>query len=89
MKFLRILKVAFKNIINNKLRSILTMLGLIIGIASVIVLVGVSNGTAKSVRENIQSLGTDILTVNVNSQNAALEYKDMEEIMALSRNCGC
>ena len=89
MKFLRILKVAFKNIISNKLRSILTMLGLIIGIASVIVLVGVSNGSAKSVRENIQSLGTDILTVNINSQDDSLEYKDIDEILALSRNCKC
>ena len=83
MKFLRILKVAFKNIISNKLRSILTMLGLIIGIASVIILVGVSNGSAKSVRENIQSLGTDILTANINSQDVSLEYSDMEEIAAL------
>ena len=89
MKFLRILKVAFKNIISNKLRSILTMLGLIIGIASVIVLVGVSNGTARSVRENMQSLGTDILTVNINSQDATLEYSDIEEIEELSRNCRC
>jgi len=89
MKFLRILKVAFKNIISNKLRSILTMLGLIIGIASVIVLVGVSNGSARSVRENMQSLGTDILTVNINSQDATLEYSDIEEIEELSRNCRC
>ena len=86
MKFLRILKVAFKNIISNKLRSILTMLGLIIGIASVIILVGVSNGSARSVRENIQSLGTDILTVTINSQDDSLEYKDIEEILELSRN---
>ena len=84
MKFLRILKVAFKNIISNKLRSILTMLGIIIGIASVIILVGVSNGSAKKVRENIQSLGTDILTVNINSQDASLEYEDMDEISKLS-----
>jgi len=86
MKFLRILKVAFKNIISNKLRSILTMLGLIIGIASVIILVGVSNGSARSVRENIQSLGTDILTVAINSQDDWLEYSDIDEILELSRN---
>jgi len=84
MKFISILKVSFKNIISNKLRSILTMLGLIIGIASVIVLVGVSNGTAKQVRENIQSLGTDILTVNVNSQDVSFKYEDMEEISNLN-----
>lgn len=84
MKFLRILKVAFKNIISNKLRSILTMLGLIIGIASVIILVGISNGSAKSIKDNIQSLGTDILTVNVNSQDIFLKYQDLDEISNLS-----
>ena len=89
MKFFRILKVAFKNIISNKLRSILTMLGLIIGIASVIILVGISNGSTKSVMANIQSLGTDILTANVTSQDVSLEYKDMEEIGELSRNYLC
>ena len=41
MKIFQIIKVAIKNIVSNKLRSILTMLGLMIGIASVIVLVGI------------------------------------------------
>lgn len=40
-KFVNILKGSLKNIINNKLRSLLTMLGLVIGIASVIILVGI------------------------------------------------
>ncbi|CDA16383.1 putative uncharacterized protein [Clostridium sp. CAG:571] len=40
-KFINILKGSLKNIINNKLRSILTILGLVIGIASVIILVGI------------------------------------------------
>lgn len=40
-KFVNILKGSLKNIVNNKLRSLLTMLGLVIGIASVIILVGI------------------------------------------------
>ena len=40
-KFINILKGSLKNIIDNKLRSILTILGLVIGIASVIILVGI------------------------------------------------
>lgn len=55
-KFLNILKGSLKNIINNKLRSLLTMLGLVIGIASVIVLVGIGSGTAKQVNSQVQSL---------------------------------
>ena len=56
MKFLGILKVALKNIKSNKLRSALTMLGLIIGIASVIVLVGIGNGATTDVTSKVQSL---------------------------------
>lgn len=56
MKFLEIMKVAFKNIGSNKLRSSLTMLGLIIGIASVIILVGIGNGATSEVNSQVQSL---------------------------------
>ena len=49
MKIVQIIKVAIKNIVSNKLRSILTMLGLMIGIASVIVLVGIGKGSSSSV----------------------------------------
>lgn len=65
MKILNIIKMAFKNIKSNKLRSGLTMLGLIIGIASVIVLVGIGSGATTSVTDSVQSLGTDILTLNI------------------------
>lgn len=47
---------AFQNIIHNKLRSGLTMLGLIIGISSVIVLVGIGTGSSSSVQSQVQSL---------------------------------
>ena len=56
VKFLGILKVALKNIKSNKLRSALTMLGLIIGIASVIVLVGIGSGATTDVTSKVQSL---------------------------------
>ena len=47
-KFANILKGSLKNIVNNKLRSFLTMLGLVIGIASVIILVGIRKWNIKS-----------------------------------------
>lgn len=83
MKTLSIIKIALKNIKSNKLRSILTMLGLIIGIASVIVLVGIGDGATKDVSAQVQSLGTDILTVSINSSDTSLEYDKMEEILEL------
>ena len=84
MKLFNIMKMALKNIKSNKLRSSLTMLGLIIGIASVIVLVGIGTGATTSVTDSVQSLGTDILTVNINSDDASLEYSQMDEIVELN-----
>jgi putative ABC transport system permease protein len=83
MKIISIIKVAFKNILNNKLRSILTMLGLIIGISSVIVLVGIGDGSTREVSSQVQSLGTDILTASINSEDESLEYDDMNELLEL------
>ncbi len=83
MKLLQIVKIAFKNIISNKLRSILTMLGLMIGISSVIILVGIGNGSSSEVKSQVQSLGTDILTIAITSSESSLEYENIEEIKAL------
>ncbi|MCL2859898.1 MAG: ABC transporter permease [Oscillospiraceae bacterium] len=80
MKIFGIIKVAFKNIASNKLRSALTMLGLIIGISSVIVLVGIGSGSTSQVQSSVQSLGTDILTVSINSSDYSLDYSNMSDI---------
>lgn len=83
-KFANILKGALKNIVNNKLRSALTMLGLVIGIASVIILVGIGTGTSSQVTSQVQSLGTNILTLNIQSSDSSLEYSQLEEILSIN-----
>ena len=84
-KTLRILKDAIKNIISNKLRTILTMLGLIIGIVSVILLVGIGTGATSNVTSAVQSLGTGTLTVSINSDsNTSLEYENIDDILEIS-----
>ena len=83
MKIYSILKSALKSIMTNKLRSSLTMLGLIIGIASVIILVGIGDGATTNVTEEVQSLGTDIITVNITSEDSSLEYNTLEELEEL------
>lgn len=82
-KFINILKGSLKNISSNKLRSALTMLGLIIGIASVIILVGIGNGTTNQVAMQVQSLGTNILTLNIQSSDTSLEYSQMNDILGI------
>lgn len=80
-----IIKVSIKNIISNKLRSSLTMLGLVIGIISVILLVGIGSGATSNVTSEVKSLGTGTLTVSINSNaDATLEYSQMDEILQLS-----
>ncbi len=84
MKIINIIKIAFKNIKSNKLRSGLTMLGLIIGIASVIVLVGIGTGATTSVTDSVQSLGTDVVTLSINSTDTSLKYEDIDELLEIS-----
>jgi putative ABC transport system permease protein len=57
------LRIAWSGIAANKLRSGLTILGMTIGVASVIVLIAVGNGSSKAVQSTIQSLGTNVLIV--------------------------
>ena len=57
------LRLALTGIFANKLRSGLTILGLTIGVASVIVLIAVGNGSPKAVQASIEALGTNVLLV--------------------------
>ena len=64
MTFLNSIKVALVALQLNAMRSFLTMLGIIIGIASVIVMVAISTGAKKEVDKMISNLGTNMLMVN-------------------------
>ena len=63
------IKMAFSAIWANKIRSFLTMLGVIIGVMSVTVLMGIGQGTTSSVTDSIASMGTNMLTVNIQTRN--------------------
>jgi putative ABC transport system permease protein len=63
VSFFEILRSAVRGITANKLRSALTLLGVLIGVASVILLLAVGNGSAQRVQSAIASLGTNTLTV--------------------------
>ncbi|HHW01872.1 MAG TPA: FtsX-like permease family protein [Thermoanaerobacterales bacterium] len=81
MDILQTLKLAFRGIIDNKLRSFLTMLGIIIGVTSVIALVSIGQGTTSKVTEQIQSMGSNLLTVNIMGRgaNTTLSYDQAME----------
>ncbi|MGB3974818.1 MAG: ABC transporter permease [bacterium] len=63
MKLVRLLKMAARSIVRNRMRSFLTMLGIIIGVGSVIAMLAVGQGAQASVESNIASLGTNLLIV--------------------------
>lgn len=57
------IRVSLQSLVANKLRSVLTMLGIIIGVSAVIILVSIGQGATASVTNQIQSLGSNLLTV--------------------------
>jgi len=63
MKFQDILEETYSSLTSNKIRTGLTMLGIVIGIASVIAMVSVGSGVQNSVTSNIESLGSNLLTI--------------------------
>lgn len=63
MKAVDVVRFALAGIAMNRLRSVLTTLGILIGVGAVILLVAVGNGSARQIQENIQSLGSNTLTV--------------------------
>jgi putative ABC transport system permease protein len=84
------LRIAWSGILANKLRSGLTILGMTIGVASVIVLIAVGNGSSRAVKSQIQSLGTNVLIVMTggfrggaranSSSSVSLTRKDAEAL---------
>ena len=82
--------IALKEIKRNILRSILTILGIVIGVASVIAMVMIGDGTTANVKENISKLGTNMLTLRVGQErrgppredNSAKAFED-DDIVAI------
>lgn len=72
---------AVSSILGNKMRSFLTMLGVIIGVGAVILLVSVGEGSARNVTQRIQSMGSNLLTVNIRGRGAvtSLSYNEAME----------
>ena len=62
----KVIRIAWKGLVKNKFRSLLTMLGVIIGVAAVIVMISISAGTEKTIEEQIVGLGSNLIFVSRN-----------------------
>ena len=72
MNLLELIRLATSRLGTSRLRSALTMLGVIIGVASVVALVGVGQGATSGITAQIELLGTNLLTVNAGSSSVGL-----------------
>ncbi len=82
MNFKNAIKVAFQAILANKMRSFLTMLGVIIGVFAVITLVAIGQGSSESIKARIESMGSNLLVVNVFGRGTenSLTYSDAKSL---------
>ncbi|MBO4730705.1 MAG: ABC transporter permease [Bacteroidaceae bacterium] len=94
MNYLNLLKVAVKAIASNKFRSFLSMLGIIIGVAAVIIMMAIGQGSKESVRQNISQMGTNLLMVRpgadmrggVRQDPSAMQTLKQEDYEAIVQN---
>lgn len=63
MNILNLIKVSVKAVANNKMRSFLSMLGIIIGVAAVIIMMAIGQGSKESIRKELSTMGTNLLTI--------------------------
>ena len=68
MNISNLLKIAVRALVRNKLRAILTMLGIIIGVASVIAMLAIGEGSKKNIQDQMSSMGTNLIMIMPNTQ---------------------
>ncbi|OQY36202.1 MAG: hypothetical protein B6I38_00170 [Anaerolineaceae bacterium 4572_5.1] len=71
----KLIKIAWGALLKNKIRSLLTMLGIIIGVAAVIIMIAISAGTEATIKDNITSLGSNLIFVTSSFSKMGLNGK--------------
>jgi len=82
LKLGQAIKISFKNITMNKLRAILTMLGIIIGVAAVIALTSLGMGASQSVSDEVSSLGSTTVSISLSGNSSDEEVVTYDELMS-------
>ena len=96
MNFTNLFKIAVKALGNNKLRGFLTMLGIIIGVASVITMLAIGQGSKRSIQAEISEMGSNMIMIHPGGDMRggvrldaddmeSLKLKDMEDIREKTR----
>lgn len=75
-----VFKMSIHSILSNKIRTFLTMLGIIIGVFSVIALISIGQGASSSVVDIVSSAGSNIISINITDRTESFDYKDLREL---------
>jgi putative ABC transport system permease protein len=88
MNFFETFQMSIKNILSSKVRALLTMLGIIIGVSAVIVIVGMGNGMENYMTSQFQSMGTNLLTVNIMGTGSSHSISEKDMYALVEKNPG-
>lgn len=84
MKLLNLFRIALKALQRNKTRAFLTMLGIIIGVAAVIAMVAIGQGSKQSIQDQLSSMGSNMITIRPNSNVSAGARLDFSSVQSLT-----
>ena len=84
MSFLNLFRIALKALQRNKLRAFLTMLGIIIGVASVISMVAIGQGSKQSIQKQLSGMGSNMIIIRPNSNISAGARLDASSVQTLT-----
>src|SRR6202046_3706056 len=84
MSFLNLFRIAMKALQRNKLRAFLTMLGIIIGVASVIAMVAIGQGSKQSIQKQLSGMGSNMIIIRPNSNISAGARLDATTVQTLT-----
>ena len=85
MSILNLFKVAIRAIFSNKFRSFLSMLGIIIGVAAVIIMMAIGQGSKESVRANLSQMGTNVITIRPGAETRGGVRQDPSAMQTLKQ----
>ena len=86
MNLVETFQMAVQNILSSKMRTFLTMLGIIIGVCAVIVIVGMGNGMQGYIEDSFADMGTDSLTVMVMGRGSSRTVSEEEMYQLVEDN---
>ena len=78
----KIMKLSLKSILNNKMRSFLTMLGIIIGVMAVVILVSITQGAATGITDSISDMGSQLITATISDSEVSVSADEIESLEA-------